>query len=120
MMQRRSKYRNRRTEVDGIQFDSKLEAQRYKQLKLMEMAGEISDLQLQHKFVLLGGYRNGDGKYIRPITYVCDFKYQDAGGRMVVEDVKGMKTDVYRIKKKLFEERYAPMTIQEITREEVQ
>ena len=119
MVQRRSKYRNRKTEVDGIQFDSKLEAQRYKQLKLMERAGEISDLQLQHTFILLGGYRNGNGRSIRPITYVCDFKYQDADGRSVVEDVKGMKTDVYRIKKKLFEERYAPMTIREITREEL-
>lgn len=117
--EKKPKYKNTKIEVDGISFDSELEAKRYEQLKLMQRAGEITDLQLQHRFVLLGGYVNGAGDYIRPITYVCDFKYRDRSGRLVIEDTKGMKTDVYRIKKKLFEEKYAPMIIREITKEDV-
>lgn len=96
----RSKYNNQKTIVDGIAFDSKKEATRYGQLKLMEMAGNIMDLKLQ--FVM--PYEL-DGKRI--FKYICDFAYFDRGkNTMIFEDVKGMKTPVYKLKKKLIENMY--------------
>ena len=98
---KRSKYNARKTMVDGIKFDSMKEAGRYKELKLQEKSGDISHLQLQPKFRLLDGFKHR-GETIRPINYFADFSYIDAEGNEVVEDVKGKKTDVYNIKKKLF------------------
>ena len=69
-------------------------------------AGLIKDLELQKRFVLQDGYEM-QGKKIRPITYVADFVYFDIEkNKTVVEDVKGMRTDVYKMKKKMFEYRY--------------
>lgn len=97
-----SKYRAQKTEVDGITFASKHEARRYIELKYMERAGLISGLQLQRRFTLLGAQKDETGKVIeRPLTYVADFVYKDQSGRTIVEDAKGMKTDVYKIKRKL-------------------
>ncbi len=100
-----SKYHSKKTEVDGYIFDSKAEAVRYSELKLLEAAGEIEHLQLQPKFPILV-----NGKKI--CTYIADFQYNDHG-RVVIIDVKGIKTPVYRLKKKLFEALY-PMKITEI------
>lgn len=100
-MQRRSKYNARKTEVDGFVFDSIKEANRYQELKLLELAGEITDLQLQPEFVLQKGFHDNKGKIHRPIIYRADFWYRE-NGKIIVEDVKGMKTQVYQIKKKLF------------------
>ncbi len=92
---RRSKYGNKKTEVDNILFDSKAEAQRYRELKLMERAGVIRDLELQPRFELVVGGQ-------RVCTYVADFRYFDtAAGAVIVADVKGKATDVYRLKAKL-------------------
>ncbi len=104
---KRSKYNARKTTVDGIKFDSKKEASRYKVLKLQEKAGEISHLQLQPKFRLLDGFKHR-GETIRPINYFADFSYIDTEGNEVVEDVKSKatKTPVYSIKKKLFLNKY--------------
>jgi hypothetical protein len=99
-----SKYSNRKTEIDGIYFDSAREARRYCELKLLQMAGEISDLEIQPKFMLLEGFRHG-GLVVKPITYRADFRYAEKG-KTVVEDVKGCKTEVYNIKKKLLLNRY--------------
>ena len=88
-----SKYRNRKTEVDGFVFDSRREANRYLELKILERAGEIENLELQPKYDL-----SVNGKHI--CSYIADFRYQE-GGRTIVEDAKGMRTDVYRIKRKL-------------------
>ena len=110
-----SKYRNRKTVIDGITFDSKKEARRYSELKLLKKAGHIKNLELQPSFVLVDGYVNGTGKKIRPMIYKADFRYYDVMGKCeVVEDVKGVRTEVYKLKKKLFEERYAPLTITEV------
>ena len=110
---KKSKYGANKTEVDGITFDSRKEARRYAQLKLMERAGAISDLQLQVKFILIPAQREPDktgkrggvikGKTIeRECSYIADFVYVDNDtGETVVEDAKGMKTEVYKIKKKL-------------------
>lgn len=95
-----SKYHNKKTEVDGILFDSKKEAKRYGELKLLQKAGVIKHLELQPRFTLQPFFAC-DGNRYRKIEYVGDFAYIE-GGRKVVEDVKGMFTDVYKIKKKLF------------------
>lgn len=95
-----SKYHARKTEVDGIVFDSKREAARYQELRQMEQAGLIEDLQLQQRFELIPKH----GKN-RAVYYVADFVYLQSGHR-IVEDCKGFRTDVYKLKKKLFEYRY--------------
>ena len=92
----RSKYGNRRITVGGETFDSQREYQRWCELKLLERAGRISGLQRQVSFELIPK-QVGE----RACNYVADFVYRDADGTMVVEDAKGMKTDVYKIKKKL-------------------
>lgn len=90
-----SKYHATRTVVDGITFDSKREAARYTELKLMQRAGLISDLRRQVKFELIPK-QQGE----RAVSYIADFVYSE-DGQTVVEDVKGVRTPVYRIKKKL-------------------
>lgn len=100
-----NKYRAIRTEVDGIMFASKKEAMRYKELKFLLQEQRISDLVLQPKFPI-----QVNGKKI--CTYIADFIYNE-DGIQVVEDVKGVKTSVYRIKKKLTEAIYN-ITIKEV------
>lgn len=104
----KSKYWNIQT--NG--YDSKKEADRAFQLQCLEKAGMISDLQEQVTFVLQDGYYNNKGEKIQPITYVADFTYTRKD-ESIVEDVKGLKTQVYRIKKKLFEKRYTGRTFLE-------
>lgn len=105
---RRSKYAAIRTSVDGIVFASKKEAARYGELKLLEKVNRIRRLELQPKFPI-------EVRGTKVCTYVADFQYQvfdiDEGGfsgrwRTVVEDVKGIKTAVYRLKKKMVEATY--------------
>ena len=95
-----NKYGNVKTELDGMTFDSAKEARRWAELKLMERAGLISDLQRQVKFELIP--RMGAE---RAVNYVADFVYQDNSRdcETVVEDCKGYKTDVYKLKKKLMQ-----------------
>lgn len=101
-----SKYKAKKTVVDGITFDSKKEARRYQELKLLERAGAIKDLVLQPRFLLQDKFKH-KGKTERKIEYVADFKYLDIKtGRVVVEDTKGYKPDVYNIKRKLFLKKY--------------
>lgn len=88
-----SKFKNKRTEVDGITFHSRKEAQRYQELKLLERAGKISNLTIQVKFPL-----DVDGVHI--CNYIADFCY-DENGDVIVEDSKGFRTKDYRIKAKL-------------------
>lgn len=99
-----SKYHTRKTTVDGITFDSKREADRYLVLKGMEEDRLIEDLRRQVRYELIPAF-DVDGKHYRPVFYVADFVYVE-DGKEVVEDVKGMKTDVYRLKSKLFAIRY--------------
>lgn len=91
----KNKYGAKRTEVDGFVFHSKKEAQRYGQLKMLEQAGQISNLKLQVPYPL-----KVNGALIT--TYIADFVY-DEDGREVVEDVKGKRTQEYVIKKKLMQ-----------------
>lgn len=109
------KYKNKFISIDGIVFDSKREAKRYQELRLLEKAGEIQDLRLQEKFVLIPaqyeyqprysektGNRLKDKKVLleRECSYRADFVYLK-NGRLVVEDTKGFRTKEYVIKRKL-------------------
>ena len=100
-----NKYGSRKTTVDGVTFDSKKEAKRYQELRILEKAGEISDLRRQVKFELIPSQRI-DGKVAeRAVEYRADFVYtQD--GKQVVEDTKGLRTKDYIIKRKLMLYRY--------------
>lgn len=100
------KYRAQKTEVDGITFDSKAEAERYVRLRATQHAGHISDLTLQPTFVLIDGFTDSYGTRHRAITYKADFKYLDCDGNVIVEDVKGIQTPVFRLKHKLLMFRY--------------
>ena len=117
------KYHNTKTVADGIKFDSKLEAERYAQLKMLERAGVIRDLELQPEYELIPSFRK-DGKTWRRTVYKADFRYILAeGDRIIIEDVKGSTaviTDVFRLKQKLFEYRYPELTIKIVTRKDMQ
>ena len=116
------KYHNTKVVVDGIKFDSKLEAKRYGQLKLMERAGVIRDLELQPEYELIPSFRK-NGKTWRRTVYRADFRYilcED--DRIIIEDVKGSEaviTDVFRLKQKLFEYRYPELSIKIITKKDM-
>lgn len=98
-----SKYRAKPTVVDGIRFDSMKEARRYGELKLLERAGEISELELQPRFPLTVHFWDD---HERIGEYRGDFRYYDRNGEEIVEDVKGFKTPLYRWKKKHVEAQY--------------
>lgn len=109
----RPKYGNKKVIVDGIEFDSKKEAKRYKELVDLQARGEIDDLQRQVKFVLIPVQREPDtigakggvhkGKVLeREVAYIADFRYWDNKiDDYVVEDTKGIRTKDYIIKRKL-------------------
>lgn len=99
----RSKYGNKRIVMDGEHFDSLKEAARYQELKLLERAGEIRELKRQVPFVLIPVQKDDKGKVIeRELKYIADFTYIEKGKLVrTVEDVKGMRTEVYKIKRKL-------------------
>ena len=117
-----SKYHNVKVVVDGIKFDSKLEAERYLQLKEWEKAGRITGLELQPCFELVPAFEK-NGKKWRRMTYIADFQYFScAEDKYVVEDVKGSEkvlTDVFKLKQKLFEYLYHDLTINIVTRKEI-
>ena len=108
-----NKYHNKKTIIDGIEFDSKKEARRYVILKDLQQRGQISDLKTQVKYVLIPAQREPDivgpkggitkGKLLeRECAYIADFSYFDNRSKqMVVEDTKGFRTADYTIKRKL-------------------
>lgn len=108
----KSKYHSRKFVVDGIEFDSELEGRRYAQLRLLERIGEIRDLQMQVPFELIPsqrepgrvGKRGGvyKGRVIeQSVVYYADFVYTTRSGERIVEDVKGVRTADFVIKRKL-------------------
>lgn len=112
-----TKYNATKVTIDGITFDSRREAKRYQELKLLERAGEIRDLELQKEFELIPNQyaadttttlKNGKEKVVkgklleRKCVYRADFTYADVkSGETVVEDAKGFHTKEYTIKRKL-------------------
>lgn len=101
-MARQNKYNAKKATVDGHTFDSKREAERYCELKFFVRAGEIRNLVLQPRFLLQDKFVDKHGKTHRKIEYVADFLYIDKDDNAIVEDVKGMLTAVYKLKKKMF------------------
>lgn len=116
------KYHNTKTIADGIKFDSKLEAERYAQLKILERAGVIRGLELQPSFELIPSFKK-NGKTWRRTVYKADFRYilcEDDS--YIIEDVKGSTaviTDVFRLKQKLFEYKYPDYTISIVTSRDI-
>lgn len=105
-MARRSKYGNKKVEADGLTFDSQSEYMHYCTLRLLERAGEITDLQVHPRYLLQDKFRYR-GKSERAIYYEGDFEYVDvASGKRVVVDVKGARTEVFKLKRKLFLAKY--------------
>jgi hypothetical protein len=134
------KYRNVKTVVDGITFDSKREATYYQELLLLKRVGEVTDIELQPKYELLPGYRKCCGQIwldkppggikgatvcgnckkkmpkTQPITYSADFKVIYADGRIEIVDVKGMETTAFKDKKKIFEFQNPTLTLKVVNK----
>ena len=114
---KKNKFKNKKIIYDGITFDSIKEKNRYIELKILEKSGLIKDLELQKVFELQPSFKKNDKTY-RKITYKSDFYYFDnEKGKYIVEDVKAsknFKTEVYRLKKKMFEYKYNDLEIREI------
>lgn len=115
---RRSKFNAKKISYNGMTFDSRKELERWQTLRLLERAGRITELRRQVKYPLQSAYTNGEGKRIREITYIADFVYRPINEigtpcEVVVEDTKGYKTDMYRLKNKMFERVYYPLVIVE-------
>jgi len=105
----KSKYRNRRTKG----FDSAKEWRRNQELEALQRAGEISELNRQVPFTLMPSYTISDEttkqgfRTIREIRYIADFTYRLKNGTRIIEDVKGIQTEVFKIKRKLLERKIA-------------
>lgn len=105
-MYKQNKYRNKITELDGIKFHSRKEAARYSQLKLYEKGKLIENLRLQVSFELIPKMVI-NGKTERAIKYIADFAYYDTVSKKeIVEDTKGMITDVFKLKYRLMKQIY--------------
>lgn len=99
---RKSKGNNKYHAQKSGGYDSRKEHRRANELRLMQRAGLISNLREQVSYELIPAHHGSGGKVIeRACYYIADFVYTDKDGKTVVEDTKGMRTDVYRIKRKL-------------------
>lgn len=103
---KQSKYKNKKVSYDGFEFDSQKERNYYIKLKTLEELGIIKNLELQKEYILQDKFVL-NGKTRRKITYRADFSYiSTEDNKLHVVDVKGFKTEVYKLKKKLFEYKY--------------
>ncbi len=102
------KYKNRKVTIDGITFDSKAEAAYYNYLKILKKSGEIQGFDMQVRFTLMDKFKHpsDDKKAVRAIAYIPDFVITENDGSKKVVDVKGMKTQVFKLKAKMFMKRY--------------
>jgi hypothetical protein len=107
-----AKYKNRKVKIDNINFDSAAEGERYCQLKIMQQVGMITDLEVHPVYSLQTSFTR-DGRKERGINYEGDFRYVE-NGHVVVEDVKGMRLPVYKIKRLLFLAKYPQIQFREI------
>src|SRR5690625_183598 len=101
----RNKYGNRKVNIDGHTFDSKLEARYYNELKLLKQAGEIKDFELQPTFELQPSFKKYS-KTIRNIQYKADFKVINNDGLVEIIDIKGHKTKEFNLKRKMFDYKF--------------
>lgn len=97
-----SKLKNQKVEIDGFIFDSLLEGNRYLELKILERNGDLNELELQPRFQILPAF-DYNGKRERAAYYVADFQYNEEGNPLpVVEEVKGYQTGIFKLKRKYF------------------
>lgn len=108
---KQSKYKNKKVIYNGIKFDSQKERNYYIKLKVLEEYGKIKDLKLQVKFELQPKFQFGN-KTIQAISYVADFTYYDEENKFHIVDTKGVRTEVYKIKKKMMQ--YKGYEIEEV------
>lgn len=102
----KSKYGAKRTKIDGLLFDSKKEAEYYSELKLLQLGGEITGFCMQPTFLLQEGTEERE-----PITYRADFIVFYPDGTYEIVDTKGMETDVFKLKEKMFNSRYPHLNL---------
>jgi hypothetical protein len=110
-----TKYRAVPVVLDGIRFASKTEAARYAELLMLERGGIIADLELQPEYVLVPPFTDRNGKKHRGVKYRADFRYlRLTDNARVVEDVKGMATPVYKLKRELLLYQHPDMVFEEV------
>lgn len=113
------KYKSKKATVNGITFASKLEADRYRELLQMQENGIIHCLTLQPEFQIFRGYVDSrTGSKIRSRFYVADFQYTTEN-KVIVEDTKGVETDVFRLKWDLVRSLYPQFEFRKLTRKDV-
>ncbi|WEY89747.1 DUF1064 domain-containing protein [Bacillus subtilis] len=100
-----NKYGARKTQVDGITFDSRAEAKYYEQLKWLKVSKQIKDFKLQPWFLLQEAFKK-NGKNFRKIEYIADFEVHNLDGSIEIIDIKGVETKEFAIKRKLYERHY--------------
>jgi len=110
----KNKYKNKKVEYDGIKFDSKMERDFYIHLKELQANGTVYDFYMQKNYVLIDAYTRNDGTKVRASFYKADFEVHYSDNRIEVIDIKGMLTDVFKLKQKIFETRY-PFELKLIT-----
>lgn len=113
---RANKYGAKKTQRDGIQFDSLMEADRYQYLKLLQHAGIISELELHPEFVLIEPFKKL-GKKKRGHKYKADFMYRDESGQMIVEDVKGVIARDFPLRRTLFDYKFPDIVLKVVTKD---
>jgi len=113
------KYGNKKPEIDGHKFDSKLEARYYRKLVALKAAGEIEELELQPKLRLQNGFDDKKGNHHRPINYFPDFRIVWSDGKEEYIDTKGYKTSVYKLKKKLMLKKYPEINFREVYKKDI-
>ena len=107
-----NKYGNKKIEIDGIGFDSLKEGKRFRELRLLQKAGKIGDINVHSSYILQERFNRENGKWVRTITYEADFEYfQKEMGNTIVEEVKGFKTEGYKIKRMMFLKQLKPRWI---------
>lgn len=100
-----SKYKNRKVEINGIVFDSIAEGRYYKELLSRQKAKDILFFNIQPKYQIMPAFEK-DGKKYQAMHYIADFEVHNNDGTIDVIDVKGFKTDVFRLKERLFHSIY--------------
>jgi len=100
-----TKYNSKKVELDGYTFDSQIEARYYQRLKWLLEHKEIKSFSLQPRYILLDKFKK-NGKTYRKMEYIADFEVHHLDGSIEVVDVKGVETEAFKIKRKLFEHKY--------------
>lgn len=113
-MQNKPKYNARKTIIGNLKFDSKKEAEYYLKLKAKRINGEINWIKLQPEFLILRGFTLENGERTKGIRYVADFEVEYADGHREIIDVKGVKTEAYKIKKKMLLDMYPNINFIEV------